>query len=127
MAISTSADASFAGLVTHTHPFERIVFPDDPERFIHVPTSDDRNTVELSANIRHSLDSIGVSVSTGPVVDFRLKQHLRKMPGPRTVPLLYPVHFNGQSPSSTVALSGGGSNRGFWGVRRVFGAGGAEM
>ncbi len=97
VAISTSADASFAGLTTHTHPFERIVFPDDPERFIHVPTSHDRNTIEVSANIRHSLDGIGVNVSTGPVVDFRMKEHLRKMPAPGTAPLLYPVHFKGQS------------------------------
>lgn len=35
-------------------------------------------------------------VSTGPVVDFRLKTHLRDMPSPYedTVPLLYPGHFS---------------------------------
>lgn len=37
--ITTSSDDSFTDLVTHEHPFERIVFPDDPERFIHVPTT----------------------------------------------------------------------------------------
>ena len=37
--VSNSTDDSFADLSTHEHPFDRIVFPDDPEHFIHVPTS----------------------------------------------------------------------------------------
>ena len=36
-----------------------------------------------------------MTVSTGRVVDFRLKDALRPAPGPGTVPLLYPCHFNG--------------------------------
>lgn len=35
--VSNSTDDSFADLATHEQPFDRIVFPDDPERFIHVP------------------------------------------------------------------------------------------
>lgn len=95
--VTTSTDDSFTDLTTHAHPFDRIVFPDDPERFIHVPTSPERNAIELLAAVRYSLEDIGIQVSTGPVVDFRLKDHLRGMPEPGTVPLLYPVHFNGQS------------------------------
>jgi adenine-specific DNA-methyltransferase len=93
--VTTSTDDSFADLVTHTHPFNRIVFPDDTERFIHVPTTAVRNAIELSSAIRCSLDDVGIKVSTGPVVDFRLKEHLREMPEAGTVPLLYPAHFNG--------------------------------
>ena len=33
-----------------------------------------------------------MSVSTGPVVDFRVKGHLRRQVEPGTVPLLYPSH-----------------------------------
>lgn len=95
--VTTSTDDSFDDLVTHTHPFSRIVFPDDSERFIHVPTSPVRNAIELSNAIRYSLEDIGVKVSTGPIVDFRLKQHLRAMPEPDAVPLLYPAHFSGQN------------------------------
>ncbi len=95
--VTTSTDDSFADLVTHTHPFNRIVFPDDTERFIHVPTSAVRNAIELSSAIRCSLDDVGIKVSTGPVVDFRLKEHLREMPEAGTVPLLYPAHFAGQN------------------------------
>jgi adenine-specific DNA-methyltransferase len=37
---------------------------------------------------------LDIKVSTGPVVDFRLKEHLCDMPEAGTVPLLYPVHFS---------------------------------
>ncbi|MBI3830417.1 MAG: Eco57I restriction-modification methylase domain-containing protein [Planctomycetes bacterium] len=91
--ISTSTDDTFSDLIRHEHPFERIMFPDDPERFVHVPTSPEKNAIELSPAIKYTLADLGIKVSTGPVVDFRLKEHLRAMPGPRTVPLLYPGHF----------------------------------
>ncbi|MDT8452470.1 MAG: Eco57I restriction-modification methylase domain-containing protein [Gammaproteobacteria bacterium] len=91
--ISTSADDSFTDLCNYDQPFNRIVFPDDPERFIHVPTSLEKNTFELSAAIRCSLEDIGLKVSTGPVVDYRLKEYLRDIPAEDTVPLLYPCHF----------------------------------
>ncbi len=93
--ISTSTDDRFADLTTHTHPFDRIVYPDDPERFIHVPTSPEPDALMLAPAIRYSLEDIGVQVSTGPVVDFRLREHLRELPGPDTVPLLYPGHLGG--------------------------------
>ena len=92
--ITTSADDTFANLAAHEHPFDRIVFPDDPERFIHVPTSTEKSTIELSPAVRFTLADLGIKVSTGPVVDFRLKEHLRDMPEEGTVPLLYPGHLN---------------------------------
>jgi len=95
--VTTSTDDSFTDFVRHTHPFNRIVFPDDSECFIHVPTSPEHNAIELSTAIRCSLEDVGVKVSTGPVVDFRLKEHLCEMPEPGAVPLLYPAHFAGQN------------------------------
>ncbi len=95
--VSTSTDDSFNDLVAHEHPFDRIVFPDDPERFIHVPISPERNIIELSPAIRYTLADLGIRVSTGPVVDFRVKEHLRDMPGVGTAPLLYPAHFGGRN------------------------------
>lgn len=94
VSVSTSTDDTFADLVIHEHLFNRIVFPDDSERFIHVPTSSEKNAIELSPVIRCTLADLSIQVSTGPVVDFRLKKHLRDMPGEGTVPLLYPGHFS---------------------------------
>jgi adenine-specific DNA-methyltransferase len=97
VAISNSADDTFADLSIHEHPFDRIVFPDDSEQFIHVPTSLERNAIELSPGIRFSLADLSIAVSTGPVVDFRLLEHICQMPEKDTVPLLYPGHFNGSA------------------------------
>jgi hypothetical protein len=93
--VSNSTDDRFADLATHEQPFDRIVFPDDSEKFIHVPTSLGHNAIELSEGIRFSLRDIEIGVSTGPVVDFRLQEHIRQTPAKGTVPLLYPGHFSG--------------------------------
>ena len=95
VAISHSTDDTFFDLVTHEHPFDRIVFSSDPESFIHIPTSSEPDEIELCSSISCSLSDIGIDVSTGPVVDFRLLQHIQQHPVQGTVPLLYPGHFNG--------------------------------
>ncbi|NTU50072.1 MAG: SAM-dependent methyltransferase [Desulfobulbaceae bacterium] len=93
--VSTSTDDTFSDLETNEHPYESIIFPGDSERFIHIPTSQEKSCIELSSSVRYTLDDISLKVSTGPVVDFRLKLHLRDMPDSGTVPLLYPAHFSG--------------------------------
>jgi adenine-specific DNA-methyltransferase len=91
--ITTSTDDSFEDIATNEHSFGRIVFPDDTERFIHVPTTTEKSTIELLPAVRYTLADLGIKVSTGPVVDFRLKEHLRDMPEDGTVPLIYPGHL----------------------------------
>jgi adenine-specific DNA-methyltransferase len=93
--VSHSTDDGLTDLVTHEHPFDRIVFPGDPDKFIHVPTSLEHDQIELCARVSCSLHDIGVGVSTGPVVDFRLLDHIQQQPDEGTVPLLYPGHFSG--------------------------------
>ena len=93
--ISTSTDDSFTDLATCRHSFDRIVYSGDPERFIHIPTTADQSALELLFNFEFNLTDIGINVSTGPVVEFRHREHLRDMPEPDTVPLLYPAHFTG--------------------------------
>lgn len=95
--VSTSTDDSFSDTGINVHPFDRIVFPGDQEHFIHIPTTPDRELSEASTSINQSLAEIGVQVSTGPVVDFRLKEYLRQIPEADTVPLLYPLHFSGKA------------------------------
>jgi adenine-specific DNA-methyltransferase len=77
-------------------PAIQLLPPDDPERMIHLPL--DEQDAQLALVMRGmpcSLSQLGLTVSTGPVVDFRLATHLRMEPGDGTVPLLYPVHLNG--------------------------------
>ncbi|MDE0646562.1 MAG: SAM-dependent methyltransferase [Synechococcus sp. SB0676_bin_10] len=91
--VSTSTDDSFADFAAHEHPFERIVFPHTPERFIHVPTTPEKTAIERLSAVSCSLADLGIKVSTGPVVDFRLKAHLRPVPEAGAVPLIYPGHL----------------------------------
>lgn len=93
--VSNSTDETFNDLVTHEQPFDRIVLPDDPERFIHVPTSPGYNAIELSKCITSTPEDLGIGISTGPVVDFRLLEYIQESPSGNAVPLLYPGHFSG--------------------------------
>jgi adenine-specific DNA-methyltransferase len=91
--ISTSTDDTFADIGFYQAPFETIVQDGDDELFIHIPTSPGQSEIELSSAISYSLSDLGIQVSTGPVVDFRVRQHLRAVPETGSVPLIYPVHF----------------------------------
>jgi hypothetical protein len=90
--VSTSHDSSFSDYAERKIPFEEIVRPSDPERFVHVPT------LEVNGPSRffsHSLEEIGLEVSTGPVVDFRVHEHWLNNPAKGVAPLLYAHHFSG--------------------------------
>ena len=91
--VSTSTDNTFADMQTYTYPFSKIVFPDDAASFIHIPLSPEKSVIEKTPTIRYTLSDLDIKVSTGPVVDFRVKNHLHLLPTHNTVPLLYPVHF----------------------------------
>lgn len=90
--VSDCRDGSFADYRECHFGFERIVNPADPESFIHVPVVQDALRSSLFAC---SLKEIGIEVCTGPVVDFRLREHCRMQPEEGTVPLLYAHHFAG--------------------------------
>jgi adenine-specific DNA-methyltransferase len=73
---------------------DHIVKPQDPDRFIHIPTDGLSEAVaERMEHFRSSLLDLGLEVSTGRVVDFRSEPFLRAEPGPDTVPLIYPGHI----------------------------------
>jgi adenine-specific DNA-methyltransferase len=77
------------------HPFDDIVHPSDPEKFIHIPSSVSHSTAKASLQgLNTSLTDLGIRVSTGRVVDFRAKDALRQNPVEGSVPLLYPSHFS---------------------------------
>ncbi|MGH7979230.1 MAG: Eco57I restriction-modification methylase domain-containing protein [Limisphaerales bacterium] len=76
--------------------FAEIVHKNDSEKFIHIPSaSGHAGAKKVMDGLHATLAALGVTVSTGRVVDFRLKDALRMKPEKGTVPLLYPCHFNG--------------------------------
>ena len=92
--LSTSHNQLFNDYIEKTVSFKSIVKDSDKERFIHIPI----NELDIKNDLfKIELAALSVTVSTGPVVDFRMKEFLEKEPTKTTAPLLYSHHFvNGQ-------------------------------
>ncbi len=91
----TSSTGSDEELHTSTtSPYAQVVDPKDPESFIRIVADDlGQRIADHAENLRARLGDLELTVSTGRVVDFRARDLLRKEPGERTVPLIYPTHF----------------------------------
>ena len=93
--LSTSSGKPGASVSAHRCKYVDVVAPRDPASFIHLVI--DRNEVvyrdQISA-LPASLPELGLSVSTGRVVDFRATQFLRPHSAKRAVPLIRPCHFD---------------------------------
>lgn len=76
-------------------PYEQVVRPDDVDSFIHLVGDEVQEQIAVRmASLPASLAGLKLTVSTGRVVDFRATQFIRHNPGPNTVPLIYPTHFD---------------------------------
>lgn len=74
--------------------FEEVVRPGDSERFIHlVPNDSEQTRADALLGLPCRVTDLGLTVSTGKVVDFRAREFLRKDPTAETMPLIYPTHF----------------------------------
>lgn len=83
-------------LTQRTIPLNSVIREDDPDRFVHIAADGiEQRIMDRMAHFTATLGDIGVEVSTGPVVDFRLKDDLRAEPEDGAAPLLYPAHFRG--------------------------------
>lgn len=90
--ISTSSGATFTGFTQRSVPFSDVVKSEDEESYIHIPLLELSDTSSLFVC---SLSELGLAVSTGPVVDFRLRDHWLQQPAEPFAPLLYAHHFKG--------------------------------
>ena len=62
--------------------------------FVFVPASrEDAEAVEWMQRAHYSLADLGLAVSTGRVVDFRLREHLRYRCDDNAVPMVYPANI----------------------------------
>lgn len=92
--ISSSSGRASDPVSSNSVPFQEVVDPYDKEKFIRIPSeSKFASAKNIISNLTSSLSSLGITVSTGRVVDFRVKDYLRKLPVKDSVPLLYPGHF----------------------------------
>ncbi len=92
--VSSSSGMDFEGMTVQEVDDAQIIRPGDPDLIIHISTSKmEQYVVDRMSVFEYTLKDIGVDVSTGPVVDFRLKDYLRNEQSHDTVPLIYPNHF----------------------------------
>lgn len=71
--------------------YAAVVRPDDPHRFIRIATKDeDIEVAEKVLSLPETLASLGITVSTGRVVDFRARDCLLSEADEGAVPLIYP-------------------------------------
>jgi adenine-specific DNA-methyltransferase len=110
MLISSSSGEHGGDIAETVFPFTEIVHPHDAGKFIHIPSTASHGAAkETMDGLTASLASLGVTVSTGRVVDFRLKDALRKEPERGTVPLLPSSKPASPMPSSTTTRRARGS------------------
>ena len=87
-----------------------VVSPTDPNLFVHIaPDARESAIVEKMRGLRATLDSLGLSVSTGKVVDFRAADALRSNGRGRAVPLVRPSDIS----AGTVRFPAGGKHPSF--------------
>ena len=74
---------------------EQVIYLDDEDAIIHIMTEELKSrTARISGRFLCTLESLGLQVSTGPVVDFRVKEYIVSSNDSGAVPLIYPLHFD---------------------------------
>jgi adenine-specific DNA-methyltransferase len=93
--ISSSAGPLDELILTHEVFYNQVIHPDDPHSFIRVVQDQlSQQVVDNMALFQTSLGDLGLTVSTGKVVDFRALDFLRPAPETNTIPLLFPTHVS---------------------------------
>ncbi|WP_293297360.1 MULTISPECIES: Eco57I restriction-modification methylase domain-containing protein [unclassified Microcoleus] len=93
--ITSSHIADDELILSHELRYTDLVNPKDSEQFIRIlPDAVSQQVVEEMAQFTCTLQELGLTVSTGKVVDFRVSSDLRLEPDNGTVPLIYPAHFS---------------------------------
>ena len=93
-------------------PYNEVIDTNDPERFIHIITNSLEDALRIQMyKMPCTLEELDLNISTGPVVDFRLKANLRSYLDHKNIPLLYPesikagiVDFPPKSPRKAIAI-----------------------
>ena len=94
--INTSSSVEDDFIMSNYSPYTEIVHPHDSQQFIHIiPDTLSQQVIRQMANFTCTLKDLGLTVSTGRVVDFRVKEYLCLMPEKNSVPLIYPLNFSG--------------------------------
>jgi adenine-specific DNA-methyltransferase len=108
-AIKTNWSPSKITITSSDHPEDEIfvareiegsqlVQPGDPDQFIRIIADQLGQQINTQINgLTSSLEELGITVSTGRVVDFRSRALLRDQPDAEIIPLIYPANIQNGS------------------------------
>lgn len=91
--LTYSTDQSFTDIAERTVPFDAVITQGDMSKTIHIPAY--QQVISLGECLPTRLHDLNIGASTGPIVDFRLKENILKDPTATSIPLLYPSHMSG--------------------------------
>ena len=92
--VSSTVGSEFATMRLHETAYAHVVHPGDPHLVLHlIEDQSGREVAERMDTLRTTLSDLGLTVSTGRVVDFRARHALRAYPEPGAVPLIWAEHF----------------------------------
>lgn len=82
-------------IVRKSKSFHSVIHPNDKNKFIHIDISDNGSlATQQIKKFDSTLEKIGITVSTGPIVGFRSKEYLLDAcMSEADTPILYPVHL----------------------------------
>lgn len=97
--VSHSTDDKFEDYIEREDAISKLVNKEDRYLFIKIlKDKEDDDVVNIIENMPCSLEELGLTVSTGPIVDFRVKEGLlTKDMIIGAVPSIFPEHFNDAS------------------------------
>ena len=92
--VSSSRDIEERGSVRQVES-SGVVFDNDPHHFIHIASNESAGRIsDLMRGLECTLDDLGIDVSTGKVVDFRIMKDLRYQNVKDTAPLVRPFNIS---------------------------------
>ena len=96
--VSSSSDPDVGDMVIKKVQNNSVVDSRDPQSFIHIVS--DEVSIQISDRIKQlksTLNDLGIDVSTGKVVDFRIRESLRHTSKNNAVPLIHPFNLSNGS------------------------------
>ena len=92
--ITTSLGPADGGFTERSINPDELILPHDPECVLHVVLDEiDARIAEQMRGLPYTLAELGVSVSTGRVVGFRVRERLHVEARAEDAPLIFPRHF----------------------------------
>ena len=92
--VSSSSGREGDPITERSVAFKEVVNVRDPELMFHLETNEQQERAgHVMKGLSKSLKDLGVTVSTGRVVDFRAEKFIVQEPAGNTVPLIYATHF----------------------------------